>query len=614
MEPGQKPASIFEALLKWVLVAFFSVDLFLVAPVFGSDLRVELPRGFPGVEPAAVISGGSRLAHGVAQALGFELGDRHIQSPPPSSSGSGAIVSAYAPMVVSPTMLPIHANNLARGAMQQETSTSPSRNDSELSSPISNTALSETPLPTITSYAVSSLTSADALPSAPTGIAYSSPTPAASSTLSPNASATKAPTRTLAKTVTRLPALPPGTSGREGNFYVSPSGDDANPGTIDKPWRTLSRVNSGDFLPGDVVSLQRGGTWSGGLAIRDSGVRGNPITFRAYGQGEPPALHTSEQWGSTVVVGASWIVVDGLRITAAWDGGVRIGPDANHNIVRNSEIEEAGIGVQVFGRHNLITHNDIHDLHMIVNTQGGDDDYGAVGIALFNSHNEVSYNTMARCAAPSKDYGIDGGAVELYGPNVDNSSIHHNYATESDGFIEIGGGSAAHTLVAYNVSQDNGQRFAWLNLEGKYASEVLDLQIENNTIVEADPLDRPNWAVFVSLGSPTLETFSLRKNIVYVNNISQVAASTGDEWDFTHANNIYFSTNPEATLGFDLGSEEFIADPLFINVSGKDFHLQGISPAIDTGLDLGHTADFEDETIPVGGAADIGAFEYAEAR
>jgi hypothetical protein len=212
------------------------------------------------------------------------------------------------------------------------------------------------------------------------------------------------------------------------------------------------------------------------------------------------------------------------------------------------------------------------------------------------------------------DYGIDGGAIELYGSGVDNSNIHHNYATDSDGFIEIGGGSAEHTLVAYNVSQDNGQRFAWLNLEGKFTSQILDLRIENNTIVETDVLGRPNWAVFVSLGSPNLETFSLRNNIVYVNNASQVAASTGDSWDFTHTNNIFFFTNAQTTLGFDLGAGESITDPLFVDVSSQDFHLQRMSPAIDAGLNLGYAADFEDSSVPVDGAADIGAFEYRELR
>jgi hypothetical protein len=49
-------------------------------------------------------------------------------------------------------------------------------------------------------------------------------------------------------------------------------------------------------------------------------------------------------------------------------------------------------------------------------------------------------------------------------------------------------------------------------------------------------------------------------------------------------------------------------------VSSQDFHLQRMSPAIDAGLNLGYAADFEDSSVPVDGAADIGAFEYRELR
>jgi hypothetical protein len=42
MQPGRKPPSTLEALLKWVLAAFFAVDLFLVAPAFAAGLDLPL--------------------------------------------------------------------------------------------------------------------------------------------------------------------------------------------------------------------------------------------------------------------------------------------------------------------------------------------------------------------------------------------------------------------------------------------------------------------------------------------------------------------------------------------------------------------------------------------
>jgi hypothetical protein len=47
-----------------------------------------------------------------------------------------------------------------------------------------------------------------------------------------------------------------------------------------------------------------------------------------------------------------------------------------------------------------------------------------------------------------------------------------------------------------------------------------------------------------------------------------------------------------------------------VNVGAEDFHLQAGSPAIDAGLFLGYTKDFEDKTVPIGAAPDMGASEY----
>ena len=75
-------------------------------------------------------------------------------------------------------------------------------------------------------------------------------------------------------------------SGRQ--FYVSPDGDDANPGTSpDRPWRTLARVNAADLLPGDHVHLRGSATFVEPLAPYSgtAGTSRSPIVFDSYGRG-----------------------------------------------------------------------------------------------------------------------------------------------------------------------------------------------------------------------------------------------------------------------------------------------------------------------------------------
>jgi hypothetical protein len=58
--------------------------------------------------------------------------------------------------------------------------------------------------------------------------------------------------------------------------------------------------------------------------------------------------------------------------------------------------------------------------------------------------------------------------------------------------------------------------------------------------------------------------------------------------------------------GLSQDSHSFSADPLF--TSPLDFHLQSTSPAINAGIDVGLTSDFEGK--PIVGTPDIGAYEY----
>src|SRR2546428_37558 len=83
-------------------------------------------------------------------------------------------------------------------------------------------------------------------------------------------------------------------------YYIAASGNDSNNGlTTVSPWRTLAKVKSYHFLAGDVILLKRGDTWGETLTVSSSGVSGLPITFNAYGTGNPPVIdgHNALSYG-----------------------------------------------------------------------------------------------------------------------------------------------------------------------------------------------------------------------------------------------------------------------------------------------------------------------------
>lgn len=68
---------------------------------------------------------------------------------------------------------------------------------------------------------------------------------------------------------------------------VSPKGDDANPGTVERPFRTLAGAVRA-VEPGDTCYL-REGRYREAVTLRNVGAKATPITFSAY-PGEQPVL------------------------------------------------------------------------------------------------------------------------------------------------------------------------------------------------------------------------------------------------------------------------------------------------------------------------------------
>jgi parallel beta-helix repeat protein len=393
-------------------------------------------------------------------------------------------------------------------------------------------------------------------------------------------------------------------------FVDSLSGSDTNSGTsVDRPWKTLAPVNAASFQPGSTIHFKRGSFWDDQLFIDTSGVEGRPVTFTVYGSGAPPIFSNSGHglsWTSVIFIQADWIVVDGLIVRDTHDVGIYVAQGSDHNVVRNNEVTDVGEGISVHGQYNLITQNSIHDLHIINDTPGGDDDYGAVGIVLNDSNNEISYNRILHCLAHSYDFGTDGGAIEWY-EHANNNYVHHNVASGNAGFLEVGVGSVDGARVAYNVSINNG-RFSLINLTGKFASDVLNFRVENNTIIE-EAMGGRGWVIFSFEGNPVANTFLIRNNILYARNFQAISNKSS----FSHDHNLY-SLDDITVLGFTLGPGELSADPQFVNPANLDLHLMSSSPAIDGGIELGYSLDFDNRPVPVQIKPDLGAFEYQGTR
>jgi hypothetical protein len=138
------------------------------------------------------------------------------------------------------------------------------------------------------------------------------------------------------------------------NLYVSPTGNDANPGTIDAPFYSLHVAVASAFA-GDVIYL-RGGTYqyTNTVLITGHNASNNPVLITAY-PGETPVLSWSN-WApanETIrgaargmkITGSYWHL-KGFTISYAPDNGIKC--EGHHNTVEQIIFHHNGdSGIQI---------------------------------------------------------------------------------------------------------------------------------------------------------------------------------------------------------------------------------------------------------------------------
>jgi hypothetical protein len=417
--------------------------------------------------------------------------------------------------------------------------------------------------------------------------------------------------------------------GPRGYYLSSRSGADDSAGTKEKPWRSLARLGEARFRPGDTIYFMAGSEFEGGFEVNQSGTSNAPITFKGFGEGDPPRFsnpHSRVLNGNAIRVNASHIVVDGLRFERCPTnpvptdihelGAVFLTTNANHCIVRNCEMSRTPIGITIYGEHNLVTKNHIHDNNAPVRPH-----WGPMCIVVCGSHNEISHNRLENYSAPSEEYGHDGGAIEINdrGLPKEDIRIHHNLSLRNQGFIECVGRVAQDDFwIHHNVCMDYQ---SFLGLTGP----CTNFRVDNNTVVRvlAHEEDDSEDVIFWNYAAGGANTNILFRNNIFVYDPARIEP-VFSRGQFTHSYNLFYRTD-HASLrkqpnryayerrylggGAQLRTGDKIGDPLFRDVAGGDFRLRRGSPAIDAGIPLGYDVDFGGKPIPAEGAVAMGAFE-----
>jgi hypothetical protein len=421
-------------------------------------------------------------------------------------------------------------------------------------------------------------------------------------------------------------------------FVVAPNGDDRAAGSASAPWATLAHAAA--VAPAGSVVQVRSGRYVG-FAITRSGLPGAPTVFAAA-PGATPVLVGDDAHPEVVrIAGAHDVVVRGFEITGApalWGAGVGVERSPGGVVVEGNAIhDDRSFGVEVADstgvvvRGNLIAHNEtgvqfegavpggriegnvIRDNdRMVVNDALPWNDRGAVGVSLYLTTGPllVRGNRIFGNHAPSHDYGIDGGAFEIYGASgvrmtgntlYDNNDVletgtdgvhpceddvlDHNIAWGASTLGPAQGlilRCARRMVVAANTFVDLDSFVYDLSSDGGFAGSIEDLTIRDNIAFE-------HGSHPYSLDTDLPASVRIDHNLSY---------DPGGPIAFVRGHgNTDSLAEFRAWTGYDAGGVQ--ADPRFVDAAGHDFRLAPGSPA--------HAAGVPIPGIVGGGAPDLGA-------
>ncbi len=260
-------------------------------------------------------------------------------------------------------------------------------------------------------------------------------------------------------------------------YYVdSFNGSDSSSGnSISSPWKSIAKVNSFNFQPGDSILFKCGSVWREELIIPSGGSQDMYVTYSSYGSGNKPKIlgsvnltdweeYAGNIWRTRFSQNGGWIwfVLDD---TIQWGSKKENLEQLNDKY----DFTTDSAYVYVFSKDNPV--NEYKSIEISVR------DFGIISGWYGNAKQNVLVENFEILFAKNAGIRVVGGENWA----IKNCKSHHNGVTdESDGQgIQYEG---VNGLFTNNVLYENGQHGFYLSAFGNY--EVSNNIIESNTVYD----------------------------------------------------------------------------------------------------------------------------------
>jgi len=441
-------------------------------------------------------------------------------------------------------------------------------------------------------------------------------------------------------------------------FYVSPNGNDQNPGSLEKPWATPG-YGSRQLQPGDTLVILGGRyvlrEYDADIISPPSGNADAWITIKGE-EGNRPTLAGRDNLLTAInLSGVQYVRIANLEIThddqaqgeAAWfrEGVEILGAPSAHIILQDlyiHNLDEFGMNIQ-----------DVEDLQ-ILNTRIEYTGFGALGgpagehggwrdVVVRGSSLSWSGHYYQGGDGSNRPYDRpDGFGIEpSQGPIlIEETVAEHNYGdgldskaanttirraivanNSCDGVKLWGPNSRIENSLIYGRGDGNPDPTPWAAIViAPEEQAAAQFEIVNVTV---DDFLGQNYLMYVQYDYPDVPAHVTVRNVIFSGRgpespifIAPASTVTLDHTLFFFPQNEILLTHGDQTYTCaniaSLGAGNLCGDPRFVRPAwGEpgDYHLQNGSPAIDSGNTEG-APSVDLENHPRDTQPDIGAYEF----
>ncbi len=412
------------------------------------------------------------------------------------------------------------------------------------------------------------------------------------------------------------------------SYYLSPDGNDSsNPGTLSKPWKTLTKLMSKQSIlkPGDVVCF-RGGTYVADdsteyddtydYRFTARGTEAARITYRNYGAEKPIILFDRKNIVNRLMISpAGYTTFDGLTFKQSEESRcLALESDCVTRVDENRYYSKS-VRVMTIDADYVTIRNCVIDNFSSIGVATGESSTNAIieystiknisnhGWYIRGTNGHFRYNTIDGIRQ------IPGGGrygVQLQYESSKFNKIYRNIIKNT---------SAAGVVFSGPISYNEVYNNIFINVGSNRESGTIVSGAGEGGIVGAGNKFYNNTAIGSTVEAVfgdnvrSLAKVEIFDNIFYPSKpISIVKITRTGAMDLSKVrNNIFYNVLDAAPSG------NFIVNPLLVNPLGltaESAMLRAGSPAIDAGLSsLFPDVDFRGaKRVPV--SYDIGAFEY----